>query len=409
MSESTLKENKIAVIGLGNIGLPLAIEFGKKYKTMGFDVDEDRILSLKNGIDARNPSTNKLSISENIIFTNVLENLQNCNIYIISVETAVDFSGKPNLDSLLIATKNIALLLKKNDLVIFESTVFPGCTENICVPILEQFSALKFNIDFFVGYSPERINTADPIHTLVNTVKITAGSDAATAQKVDQLYQSIVESTHSVSSIKVAEAAKLLENAQRDINIAFMNNVANILSKSDIPFDEVWNASSSKWNFLKFHTGLVGGDCLPLASHYLNYLSEENENVLSISRKINDAFPQTIANLVMKQLKQTFPNEKKPNILILGITYKPNTPSVKGSLVPILVNILLENQLNVKVYDPMSVFVDNYFVTNIDDENHYHLIIKATHHQIFEKIEFPKIGKEGYLIFDINQFAFKKN
>ena len=209
---------------------------------------------------------------------------------------------------LLTATQNIAFLLKKDDLVIYESTVFPACTEDICVPILENISGLKFNIDFFVGYSPERINTADTINTLKNTIKITSGSNPETAQRVNDLYRSIVEAgTYLAPSIRVAEAAKLIENAQRDINIAFMNNVAMILTENNISFEEVWKASSTKWNFLKFSTGLVGGDCLPLASQYLNHLSDKTENTLSIARQINDTLPQTITNLVFAKLQEVFP------------------------------------------------------------------------------------------------------
>ncbi|MFN3488729.1 MAG: nucleotide sugar dehydrogenase, partial [Emticicia sp.] len=260
----------IAIIGLGNIGLPLAVALGEKYQTVGFDIDTSKIERLS-----------REKFSSNLSFTHNINTLSNCNIFIVAVSTSVNEDENPDLRHLTKATESVANLLKKDDLVIYESTVFSGCTEEICVPILEKISGLKFNIDFFVGYSPERINTADDIHTLKNTIKITSGSTPETAQKVDKLYRSIVEAgTYLAPSIKVAEAAKLLENAQRDINIAFMNNVATILTENNISFEEVWQASSTKWNFLKFSPGLVGGDCLPLASQYLNYLSDKKENTL---------------------------------------------------------------------------------------------------------------------------------
>jgi UDP-N-acetyl-D-galactosamine dehydrogenase len=275
---------------------------------------------------------------------------------------------------------------------------------------LEQYSGLTFNTDFFVGYSPERINTADTIHTLTNTIKITAGSDSITAQKVDQLYKSIIDAgTYPVASIKIAEATKLLENAQRDINIAFMNDVANILASHDIPFDEVWKASSTKWNFLKFHPGFVGGECLPLASHYLNHLADKQENILSVSRKVNEALPQAIANLVVDKLKENFPNILNPQILILGIAYKPNTSSIKGSLVPALIEALKTYHINPDVYDPIAEPSHIKVIKNIPQRKQYHLIIKATNHPIFRSLDYANMGQDKCLIFDVNRFSFQIN
>ncbi len=408
MLEKELQDSTIAVIGLGNIGLPLAIELGKKYSTIGFDLDKQRILSLNQGIDSRNAHSPSFDIPEKLIFSNNISSLNFCNIYIIAVQTSTDADGKPNLNYLLAASQSVASLLKKNDLVIYESTVFPGCTENICVPILEKYSDLKFNEDFFVGYSPERINTADSLHTLTNTIKITAGSTSATAEKVDQLYKSIVVAgTYPVTSIKIAEAAKLIENAQRDINIAFMNDVANILSAHDVPFGEVWNASSTKWNFLKFSPGLVGGDCLPLASQYLNYLSDGQENTLSIARKVNENVPHTIAKLVETKLKLAFPEVTNFYVLILGIAYKSNTSSIKGSLVPILIDALRGFQLNTDVYDPIAEPSEIEMIATVAQEKKYHIIIKATNHQVFENLDYTSIAQDNYLTFDINQFSFK--
>lgn len=387
----------IAIIGLGNIGLPLAIALGEKYKTTGFDIDTSKIERLISETS-----------SANLSFTNNINTLSNCNIFIIAVSTSVDKDGNPDLHHLLIATQSIAHLLKKDGLVIYESTVFPGCTEEICVPILEEISGLSFNVDFFVGYSPERINTADNVHTLKNTIKITSGSTSETAQKVDNLYRSIVEAgTYLAPSIRVAEAAKLLENAQRDINIAFMNNIATILTENNLSFEEVLQASSTKWNFLKFSTGLVGGDCLPLASQYLNHLSDKEENTLSVARKTNDALPQTIAKLIFAKLQEVFPHNTVFKILILGISYKPNTPSIKGSLVIDLVEKLKQNIAQIDVFDPVSEQNDIINIESLSENQQYHLIIKATNHQIFENLNHSDFALQNALLFNISTFSFK--
>ncbi len=387
----------IAIIGLGNIGLPLAIALGEKHPTTGFDIDSSKIERLESEISLANLS-----------FTNKINTLSSCNIFIIAVSTSVDEDGNPDLHHLLTATRSIASLLKNDDWVIYESTVFPGCTEEICVPILEKISGLRFNVDFFVGYSPERINTADNIHTLKNTIKITSGSTHETAKKVDELYRSIVEAgTYLAPSIKVAEAAKLLENAQRDVNIAFMNNVAAILTENNISFEEVLQASSTKWNFLKFSTGLVGGDCLPLASQYLNHLSGKKENTLSIARKTNDALPQTITKLVFAKLKEVFPQNTNFKILILGISYKPNTSSIKGSLVIDLVEKLRQSNTQIDVFDPVAEPNEVVNIESLSENQQYHLIIKATNHQIFENLNLLDFAPSNALLFNISTFSFK--
>ena len=386
----------IAIFGLGNIGLPLAIALGEKYPTIGFDIDATKIERLASEISKANLS-----------FTNNKNLLSNCNIFIIAVSTSVDEDGNPDLHHLLTATQSIAFLLKKDDLVIYESTVFPGCTESICVPILEKISGLKFNTDFFVGYSPERINTADTIHTLKNTIKITSGSNPDTAQRVDELYRSIVEAgTYLAPSIRVAEAAKLIENAQRDINIAFMNNVATILTQNNISFDEVWQASSTKWNFLKFSPGLVGGDCLPLASQYLNYLSDKTENTLSIARQINDTMPQTITKLVFAKIQEVFPQNAALKILVLGISYKPNTPSIKGSLIIDLVEKLNINKAQIDVFDPVAEPNTIVNIESLSENQQYHLVIRATNHQIFENLNYPDFALPNALLFNISTYSF---
>lgn len=377
--------------------MPLAIALGEKYPTVGFDIDASKIKRLENE-----------TFSSNLSFTNNRNTLSNCNIFIIAVPTSVGKDEKPDLHHLLTATQSIAFLLKKDDLVIYESTVFPGCTEDICVPILENISGLKFNIDFFVGYSPERINTADTINTLKNTIKITSGSNPETAQRVNDLYRSIVKAgTYLAPSIRVAEAAKLIENAQRDINIAFMNNVAMILTENNISFEEVWKASSTKWNFLKFSTGLVGGDCLPLASHYLNHLSDKTENTLSIARQINDNLPQAITHLVFDKLQIIFPQNVVLKILVLGISYKPNTPSIKGSLIIDLIENLNKNKAQIDVFDPVSEPNTIVNIESLSNKQQYHLIIRATNHQIFENLNYPDLALPKALLFNIDTFSFK--
>ena len=392
----TLQNLHIAIIGLGNIGLPLAIALGEKYRTIGFDIDTSKIKRLASETS-----------SANLSFTNTIHTLSNCHIFIIAVSTSVDQEGNPDLHHLLTATQSIAPLLKKDDLVIYESTVFPGCTEGLCVPILEKISGLKFNIDFFVGYSPERINTADTIHTLKNTIKITSGSNLETAQRVDELYRSIVEAgTYLAPSIRVAEAAKLIENAQRDINIAFMNNVATILTENNISFEEVWQASSTKWNFLKFSTGLVGGDCLPLASQYLNHLSDKKDNTLSVARQINDTLPQTITNLVFAKLNEVFPQKAIFKILVLGISYKPNTPCIKGSLIIDLVEKLNKNKAQIAVFDPVAEPNAIVNINSLSNNQQYHLIIKATNNKIFENLNYTDFALPNALLFIISTFSF---
>ncbi len=391
-----IEKSHIAIIGLGNIGLPLAVALSEKYPTIGFDIDDLKISTLQQ------------NVSSNLKFTHKTAEITHCNTFIIAVSTAIFPDGNPDLQALLAATTSVATLLKKNNLVIYESTVFPGCTENICVPILEKISGLRYNQDFFVGYSPERINTADALHTLTNTVKITSGSNPETAHKVDELYRSIVAAgTYLAPSIRVAEAAKLLENAQRDINIAFMNNVAAILSQNNISFDEVWQASSTKWNFLKFTTGLVGGDCLPLASQYLNYISDEKTNLLSTTRQTNDALPQTISELIFSKLQAVLAQEINFKILILGISYKPNTPSIKGSLVIDLVEKLKQYNSQVDVFDPIAEPNGVVNIESLSEKQRYHLIIKATNHQIFENLNYADFALPKAIFFNISTFSFK--
>lgn len=400
-------EDVVAIIGLGNIGLPLALAFGERYNTIGFDLDAERVNALQQGLDNRTSTAFRLKTHNRLTFSYDVQQLTNCTIFIIAVPTSTNYDGTPNLSALKSASYMVASCLKVGDLVIYESTVYPGCTETICVPILEQFSSLIYNTDFFVGYSPERINTADNQHTLSNTIKITAGSNKQTAQRVDELYKSIVEvGTYSVSSIQIAEAAKLVENAQRDVNIAFMNEVSAILTINNIRFEEMWNACCTKWNFLPFKPGLVGGECLPLASNYLRFLARQKEGLLSCTRNINDNLPLVITQTIEEKLKTQFPELESPKILILGVTYKPNSSTIKGSIVPVLFTFLNSKGLSVECYDPLVVDANISMIEIITSDKKYHLIIKAINHDIFEYLDFSTIVYENCLVFDVQNFSF---
>ncbi len=352
-------KNKIAIIGLGYVGLPLAVEFGKKSRTIGYDINKKRIDELKRGYDETNEiSQNQLKKSKYLEFTNNKNFIKDCNIYILTVPTPVDKSKKPDLNPLIKASELVGGLINKNDIVIYESTVFPGCTEEICIPILEKFSNLKYNKEFFCGYSPERINPGDKINTISKIVKVTSGSNNETAIKVDNLYKSIIQAgTFSASSIKVAEASKAIENAQRDLNISFMNELSIIFEKIGIDTNEVIEAAGSKWNFLKFKPGLVGGHCISVDPYYLTYKAEQlgyYPDVILSGRRVNDYMGKFVADKLIKLLIQKGNTIKNSNILILGVTFKENCNDIRNSKVKDIYNELQEFGLNVDFFDPIA-------------------------------------------------------
>jgi UDP-N-acetyl-D-galactosamine dehydrogenase len=400
---------KIGIIGLGYVGLPLALAFSEKYKVSGYDLDERRISSLLKGDD----STKQVSEDElrnlRIVLSTDLADLAFCQVYIITVPTPVTADKKPNLSALLHASKAIGSVLKPGDVVIYESTVYPGCTEEDCVPVLEKESGLKHNQDFFCGYSPERISPGDPVHTLKNIIKVTSGSTPETADLVDELYSSIINAgTHKTSSIKIAEASKAIENAQRDVNISFVNELALIFDKMDIDTTEVLQAAATKWNFLNFKPGLVGGHCIGVDPYYLSHKAETlgyHPRVILSGRQVNDNMAVFVVNKAIKLLTARNVPLKGSSALVMGITFKENCPDIRNTKVIDIINELKQFGLEVDTYDPLaekeSVQTD-YGIGLINDIylKDYQLIILAVAHEEFLSIDFGKIKNLDTIIFD---------
>lgn len=352
---------KIAIIGLGYVGLPLAAEFTKKYEVTGLDIYQERIDELKRAEDRTLELTSEQlreALDNGIKFTTNPEDIKACNIYIVTVPTPIDKHKKPNLTPLIKASETIGKVLKKDDIVIYESTVFPGATEERCVPILEEFSGMKFNEDFFCGYSPERINPGDKEHTVTNILKVTSGSTPEIGKKVDELYKSIITAgTHLAPSIKVAEAAKVIENTQRDLNIAFVNELSIIFNKLGIDTNAVLEAAGTKWNFLKFKPGLVGGHCIGVDPYYLTHKAEEigyNPEIILAGRRLNDNMGVYVANQVIKLMIKKGQKIEGSKVLILGITFKENCPDVRNSRVIDVILELKDFGCDVDVYDPWA-------------------------------------------------------
>ncbi len=407
----------IAVIGLGYVGLPLAVEFAKKYKVIGFDINKQRILELQQGIDnTLEVSEEGLKAATHISFLHTIEELQLANTYIITVPTPIDKYKKPDLTPLIRASETVAKVLKANDIVIYESTVYPGCTEEDCVPILEKFSGLKFNVDFFCGYSPERINPGDKLHTVTKIKKVVSGSTPEIAKKVNELYSSIITAgTHLASSIKVAEASKAIENAQRDINIAFVNELALIFDRMGIDTSEVLEAAGTKWNFLPFKPGLVGGHCIGVDPYYLTHKAESlgyHPEVILAGRRINDNMGVFIANKVVKLMLKKGHNLPDANILILGITFKENCPDIRNSRVIDIIKELQDYNTTVDVYDPWANEQEvkhEYDITLIKQvQTKYDAIILAVKHDKFVDFDIKTLLKPNTVIYDIKSFLDTK-
>lgn len=388
-----MTEIKIAIIGLGYVGLPLAVEFGKKYTVVGFDVNQNRIDELEKGYDrTRELTTAELHSAINLVFSSKISMIEDCTVYIITVPTPIDIYKKPDLTPLLKASETISKVLKKGDVVIYESTVYPGCTEEDCVPVLEKASGLKFNQDFFCGYSPERINPGDKERTLTKILKITSGSTPETAEFVDNLYKSIIiAGTYRASSLKVAEAAKVIENCQRDINIAFVNELALIFSKIGLDTLSVLEAAGTKWNFLPFRPGLVGGHCIGVDPYYLTHKAEAvgyKAEVILSGRRINDSMGEVIANKVVKLLIKGGKIVNQSKVLVLGITFKENCPDIRNTKVIDIISELNDFGVHVDIYDPWADTKEVKHEYNLEllsnlDFNHYDGIILAVAHQDF--------------------------
>ncbi len=403
------KMKKIAVIGLGYVGLPLAVEFGKKRAVVGFDIDSRRIAELRQGHDrTEEVDEQELAEAKHLTYTDNLEDIRDCQYYIVTVPTPIDEHKKPDLTPLEKASTALSKVLKKGDIVIYESTVYPGCTEEVCVPLLEQGSGLVFNSDFFCGYSPERINPGDKEHRVANIKKVTSGSTPEVAEEVDQLYREIITAgTHKASSIKVAEAAKVIENAQRDLNIAFVNELAKIFHKIGIDTHEVLEAAGTKWNFLPFKPGLVGGHCIGVDPYYLTYKAESlgyNPQVILAGRRINDGMGAYVANRVMKMLnKQGKAHEA--HILVLGITFKEDCPDIRNSRVIDVIRELQDYGVQVEVYDPHAdkeEVKEEYGVTLLEEPGRdYSAIVLAVNHREFKDLDWQALKSGNPVIFDV--------
>ena len=413
--------NKIALIGLGYVGLPLAVEFGKKFETLGFDINEPRVQELKQGKDSTlEVEPEELKQATKLSFTTNPDEIQDCNIYIVTVPTPIDKHKRPDLTPLIKSSESIGKLLDEGDIVIYESTVYPGATEEVCVPILEQQSGLKFNQNFYCGYSPERINPGDKEHRVTTIKKVTSGSTPEIADKVDELYQSIITAgTHKASSIKVAEAAKVIENTQRDINIALINELALIFNKLNIDTEDVLEAAGSKWNFLPFRPGLVGGHCIGVDPYYLTHKAIEvgyHPEIILAGRRLNDSMGGYVADQVSKLMTKKRIHVVDANILIMGLTFKENCPDLRNTRVVDLIEEIKSFNCNVDVYDP---WVDKeeaqheYDITPIEKpiQGKYDAIILAVSHNEFKKMGMDalrRLGRKNHILYDI-KYILKAN
>ncbi len=415
-----MKDFKIAVIGLGYVGLPLAIEFGKKYKVLGFDINKDRIEELQQGVDhtleadlqglLESTGLRKQSPELGLSFSSDEADLKDYNTYIVTVPTPINNFNMPDLRPLIKASEMLGRVISKDDIAIYESTTYPGCTEEDCVPVIEKVSGLKFNKDFFAGYSPERINPGDKINTLTKIKKVTSGSTPEIANRVNDLYASIITvGTHKAPSIKVAEASKIIENAQRDVNISFVNELALIFDKVGIDTNDVIDAAGTKWNFLKYRPGLVGGHCISVDPYYLARKAESLgyvPQVILSGRHVNNSIAPFIANKVLKLMIQKIHSIKGSNVLILGVTFKENCPDIRNTKVVDIYRELCEFGLNVDIYDPWAsqeevkheYGID--ILNKFDPSKKYEAILLAVAHTEFESINFEEYYKAGTVVFD---------
>jgi UDP-N-acetyl-D-glucosamine/UDP-N-acetyl-D-galactosamine dehydrogenase len=416
----SIEDTRIGIIGLGYVGLPLAVEFGKRYPTMGFDIKVSRIAELKRGIDSTlETSGEELAEAEQLTFTTDRNDLAKCNTFIVTVPTPVTKDNRPDLTPLRGASELVGSVLKRNDVVVYESTVYPGCTEEYCIPILEATSGLKFNTDFFAGYSPERINPGDKAHRLTSIKKVTSGSTAEIADYVDSLYGSIVKAgTHKAASLKVAEAAKVIENTQRDINIALMNELALIFNRLGIDTEEVLKAAGTKWNFLHFKPGLVGGHCIGVDPYYLTYKAEEigyRPEIILAGRRLNDSMAEYVAARLIKLMIRRNIQPSGARVLVLGLTFKENCPDVRNTKVADLVGELQTFGCRVDVHDPWVDSREAHHeygieIVAVPKQGSYDAIVVAVAHKQFVDLG-PKgiraFGSPNAVIFDIKHVLAK--
>ena len=412
--------HKIGIIGLGYVGLPLAVEFAKKYPTVGFDINQKRVDELNSGKDNTLEVEDKMLqnvlhtspdlINNGLFVSSELDDLKHCNTYIITVPTPTDKNNRPVLTPLHKASESVGKVLKKGDFVIYESTVYPGVTEEECVPVLEKVSGLKFNEDFYVGYSPERINPGDKEHTVSKILKVTSGSTPESAEIIDQLYKSvIIAGTYKATSLKVAEAAKVIENSQRDINIAFVNELSKIFNRLGIDTYEVLEAASTKWNFLPFKPGLVGGHCIGVDPYYLAQKAQEvgyHPEIILAGRRLNDGMGAYVASEIVKLMVKKDIKVKGAEILMLGITFKENCPDIRNTKAIDVYNELISYSVNIDLYDPWASkneVIHEYGVQIINEipKKKYDVVVVTVAHKEFSKINFSAIKKDNSVVYDV--------
>lgn len=417
---------KITVIGLGYVGLPLAVEFAKKYPVIGFDINQKRVDELNSGHDATLEVDDKdllatlvkndQIVGKGLFLSTTLKDIEDSNIYIVTVPTPIDEYKRPDLTPLIKASETLGKVVKKGDIVIYESTVYPGATEEDCIPIIEKHSGLKFNVDFYAGYSPERINPGDKVHTVTQIKKVTSGSTPEIAEEVDQLYKSIiVAGTHKASSIKVAEAAKVIENSQRDINIAFVNELSVIFNKLDIDTLEVLEAAGTKWNFLPFRPGLVGGHCIGIDPYYLTHKAQSvgyNPEIILAGRRLNDSMGFRVAGEAIKLMIKKNLRISDTKVLVMGITFKENCPDIRNSRVIDVIEELDSFGCQVEVYDPWAdkeEVKEEYKIDLVENikPGSYDAVILAVAHDEFKEMNIFSLKKEAGIIYDIKAIVDK--
>jgi UDP-N-acetyl-D-glucosamine/UDP-N-acetyl-D-galactosamine dehydrogenase len=416
-----MNSEKICLIGLGYVGLPLAVAFAEKFQIVGFDINNQRTQELENGHDRTLEIEDGLldSVKDNIIYTSNIKDIKNCNIYIVTVPTPIDSTNRPDLIPLIESSKTVGSVLGNNDIVIYESTVYPGVTEDICVPELERISGLKFNQDFFCGYSPERINPGDKEHTVTKILKVTSGSTPAIAKQVDDLYKRIiVAGTYLAPSIKVAEASKVIENTQRDVNIALINEFSLIFDKIGIDTNEVIEAAATKWNFIKLTPGLVGGHCIGIDPYYLTFKAKEvgyKPDLILAARQINNGMGKYIANKTIKEMVKSGKTIKGSNVLILGITFKEDCPDMRNTKVIDIIEELKSFSVNVDVYDPwvdhaeVSKWYKHGVIKNpLESDRKYDAIVVAVGHKVFKeyvKSDYEQLSNDIQIVIDVKNIV----
>ncbi|MFA0087019.1 Vi polysaccharide biosynthesis UDP-N-acetylglucosamine C-6 dehydrogenase TviB [Vibrio sp. 10N.261.51.F12] len=417
----SLEDARVGIIGLGYVGLPLAVEFGKNIPTIGFDINQGRVAELDNGVDATlECSSEELKQATHLTYSAEVNDLIHCNVYIVTVPTPIDQHKQPDLTPLIKASEMLGTIVRPDDVIIYESTVYPGATEEACLPVVERVSGLTFNKDFFAGYSPERINPGDKEHRVTNILKVTSGSNDEVAEFVDQLYKTIITAgTHKASSIKVAEAAKVIENTQRDVNIALINELSIIFGKLGIDTLEVLEAAGTKWNFLPFRPGLVGGHCIGVDPYYLTHKAQTvgyHPEMILAGRRLNDNMGKhVVSELVKKMLKQRI-HVEGANVLVMGLTFKENCPDLRNTKVVDIVSELKEYNINVDVVDPWCSNEEAQHEYGLSltqpKPNHYDAIIMAVGHNEFKEMgaaEIRALGKESHVLYDLKYVLEKSD